>query len=67
MFGAPFDTGSWEGVTESYYAGAGGELIWLIISIVLCGVALVAGQVHEGVAYKNAARETNKVDHNSNS
>ena len=57
MFGAPFDTGSWEGVTESYYAGAGGELIWLIISIVLCVAALIGGHIHETVAYKNASRE----------
>ncbi len=56
MFGAPFDTGTWEGVTGTYYAGVGGELTWLLISIALCVVALVGGAIHEGRAYKKAEK-----------
>jgi len=54
MIGVPFDTGTWEGVTEAYYAGAGGEATWLYISIALCVVALIGGAVHEGNAYRKA-------------
>lgn len=54
MVGAPFDSGSWAGVTESYYAGAGGEFAWLMISVALCVIALIGGAVHEGRAYRKA-------------
>lgn len=57
MTGAPFDTGTWAGVTDSYYAGAGGEFIWLMISIALCVVALIGGAIHEGRAYRKAERD----------
>ena len=57
MTGAPFDTGTWAGVTDSYYAGAGGEAIWLYISIAFCVVALIGGAIHEGKAYKKAERD----------
>ncbi len=42
----------WSAVDGAYYAGAGTELIWLIVSIVLCVVSLVAGSRHEQAAYK---------------
>lgn len=41
----------WSTVDGAYYAGAGTELIWLIASIALCVVALVAGSRHEKAAY----------------
>ena len=50
MIGAPFE-GSWDAVTDSaYYAGAGGELIWLLVSIALCILACVVGHRHESNA-----------------
>ncbi|MBX2825375.1 MAG: hypothetical protein KTR33_11645 [Gammaproteobacteria bacterium] len=55
--GAPFDTGTWTGVTEAYYTGMGsGESLWLWVSVAMCVVALVVGHVHESRAYKNADR-----------
>ncbi len=62
MIGAPFDSGTWEGITESYYAGAGGEAIWLGISVALCVIALIGGHIHEAVAYRNADRELRDSD-----
>lgn len=48
--GAPFE-GSWDAVKDAaYYAGAGGELIWLLISIALCLAALWVGHKHESKA-----------------
>ncbi len=43
--GAPFDTGTWNGVDASYYAGWEG--IWLTVSIIMCLVALYYGVVNE--------------------
>ncbi len=47
MIGAPFEF--WDAVAgASYYAGlGGGELIWLVISIVLCVLAILVGHSHE--------------------
>lgn len=42
----------WRTVDGAYYAGAGTELVWLIVSIILCLVFLVAGLRHEKAAYK---------------
>lgn len=48
--GAPFE-GSWDAVTDAaYYAGAGAEFIWLLVSIVLCLVAIWIGHRHESKA-----------------
>ena len=53
--GAPFDTGTWTGVTGAYFTGFGGaEMIWLIVSIVLCLVALFIGGRHEQESYKKS-------------
>lgn len=52
--GAPFDTGTWEGVTEAYYNAAGTEALWLFVSIALCVVALIGGAIHESKAYRRA-------------
>ena len=52
--GAPFDTGTWNGVTESIYNAAGTEALWLFISIALCVVALWMGHRHEGESYERA-------------
>lgn len=41
----------WSTVDGAYYAGAGSELIWLIVSIILCLAFLVAGARHEKAAY----------------
>jgi hypothetical protein len=52
--GSDFDT--WNGLTGAYYMGAGSswELIWLLVSIVMCVVALWMGATHELDAYKKA-------------
>lgn len=48
--GAPFE-GSWDAVKDAaYYAGSGWELIWLLVSIVLCIVAIGMGHAHESKA-----------------
>lgn len=49
MFGSPIT--SWDGVTAAYYAGAGGEAIWLVLSIIVCAAALVLGSRHEKHSY----------------
>ena len=47
MIGVPFE-GSWDAVVDSaYYNGAGGEAIRLLVSIVLCLLALWMGHRHE--------------------
>ena len=41
------------GTTGAYYTGAGGgEMLWLIVSIVFCVIALVLGARHELGAYR---------------
>jgi hypothetical protein len=54
--GSPIDT--WDGLTGAYYMGmnSGWELIWLLVSIVMCVVALYVGAKHELDAYKAAER-----------
>ena len=48
--GAPFE-GSWDAVANAaYYAGAGWEAIWLLVSIILCLAALWMGHRHESKA-----------------
>lgn len=50
MIGSPID--SWDKATDAaYYVGQGsGEAIWLLISIILCIVALIWGHRHEAAA-----------------
>lgn len=54
--GAPpvLESGSWEGVTDTYYNAVGGEAFWLYISIALCVIALIGGAIHEAKAYRRA-------------
>ncbi len=56
--GAPFDSGTWNGVENAYYVGAGGgtgtEMVWLVVSIGLCLLALWMGHSHEMDAYKRS-------------
>lgn len=60
MIGAPFDTGTWEGVEAGYYTGlGGGEAIWLYVSIAMCVLALIVGHIHEAQAYRKADRDHN--------
>lgn len=41
----------WDAVKDAaYYVGAGGEAIWLIISIVMCVAAIIVGHKHESKA-----------------
>lgn len=44
----------WSTVEGAYYAGAGGEGIWLALSILLLLLALVFGSLHEKKAYIRA-------------
>jgi len=48
------DITDWAAVDGAYYAGAGSEAIWLILSIALCVGALVYGSLHEKGAYRKA-------------
>ncbi len=59
--GAPFDTGTWEGVVDAYYAGAGSETVWLVASIALCVVALIGGAIHESRSYRKAEQQHRDV------
>ena len=54
--GAPFDTGTWNGVEGAIYNAAGTEFIWLLISIALCCFALWKGHTHETEAYNKAGK-----------
>ena len=57
--GSPFSTGTWNGVEGAYYMGLGTswELIWLLVSIAMCVLALIVGGSHESKAYKKANKE----------
>ncbi len=46
------DITDWAAVEGAYYAGQGGEAIWLILSFGLCTVALIIGSLHEKKAYR---------------
>lgn len=56
--GAPFDTGTWSGITGTYFTGAGGSMttVWLFVSIALCILALILGGRHEKEAYKKSQK-----------
>jgi hypothetical protein len=57
MVGSPIETATWEGATGAYYTGLGsGELTWVLASVLLCVVALVAGSRHEKAAYRKLKR-----------
>jgi len=59
--GAPFDTGTWDGVVDTYYNAVGTEAIWLFASIALCVIALIGGGIHEVQAYRRAERDNPDV------
>lgn len=46
------DITDWAAVDGAYYAGQGGEAIWLILSMALCVAALIFGARHEKAAYR---------------
>jgi hypothetical protein len=48
------DITDWSKVEGAYYAGAGSEAVWLVLSIILCIGALVMGLRHERAAYRKA-------------
>lgn len=48
------DITDWSAVEGAYYAGAGTEGIWLVLSMILLVAALVAGLRHEKLAYSKA-------------
>jgi hypothetical protein len=55
--GSDFDT--WNGIEGAYYMGmnSGWEVIWLLVSIVMCVAALYMGATHELEAYEKAERD----------
>lgn len=56
MIGTSIDT--WNTVEGAYYTGyGGGEMIWLIVSIVLCVAALISGARHELSSYAKAEQK----------
>ncbi|MEM9139328.1 MAG: hypothetical protein AAGB15_05815 [Pseudomonadota bacterium] len=50
--GWSFENPSFEGVEGAYYSAMGSEMIWLILSIACCVIALIVGSMHEKAAYK---------------
>ncbi len=46
------DITDWSAVEGAYYAGMGTEGVWLVLSMILCVAALVAGARHEKAAYR---------------
>lgn len=55
--GAPFDTGTWNGIEAAYYTGHGsGEGLWLWVSVGMCVLALIVGHIDEIKAYRSAER-----------
>ena len=55
--GAPFDTGTWNGVADTYYTGSGStEWLWLLVVLVMLVLALFFGHGHESNAYKKAEK-----------
>jgi len=50
---------SWDAVKGAYYMGAGSswEVIWTLVALAICVIALVAGSRHEREAYKKAAKK----------
>jgi len=54
--GSPID-GTWNGAAGAYYVGAGGgEMIWVLVSLGLCALAIVLGAAHEFGSYRNSRR-----------
>jgi len=52
--GAGFE--NWSAVEGAYYMGAGTswEMIWLLLSIGMCIIALIMGARHESDSYRRA-------------
>jgi len=48
------DITNWAAVEGAYYAGMGSEAFWLLLSMLLCVLALLAGARHEKAAYRKA-------------
>lgn len=50
---------SWDAVEGAYYMGAGTswEVIWTIVALLICIIAMVAGSKHELEAYKKVAKK----------
>lgn len=53
--GSSFD--NWDTVTGAYYMGANSswEVIWTLVALAICIIALIAGSRHELDAYKKMA------------
>ncbi len=56
------DIANWADATGPIYMGAnsGWELIWLLVAVALCVVALVSGSRHELDAYKKLKERNGK-------
>ena len=57
--GWSFDSASWNAVEGAMYMGNGTawEIIWLLVSVVMCVAALWVGGRHEIDAYKKLEKE----------
>ncbi len=55
--GSSFD--NWDAVEGAYYMGAGTswEVIWTLVALAICIIALIAGSRHELEAYKKVAKK----------
>ena len=53
------DFSSWDAVTGAYYMGANSswEVIWTVVAVAVCVIALVAGSKHELDAYKKISKK----------
>ena len=58
--GWSFDAPDWSLVEGAYYAGMGSELLWVVLSIVVCVAALFVGCKHELDAYKREQEKAGK-------
>ena len=50
---------SYDAVTGAYYMGANSswEVIWTLVALIVCIIALIAGSKHELKSYKKVAKK----------
>ena len=57
MIGSPLGESGWTDAASYYVGAGGGELVWLLVSIGLCVLALLVGGKHERDAYRRRENE----------
>lgn len=51
---------SWNAVEGAYYTALGSEMLWVVLSIACCVVALAIGSMHEKSAYRREEERSGK-------